>query len=204
MIREIDLPNFEYSYKRGSSILDVVLQGGDVGIDKPFIRKVIEELQKGPNSVLAFNFLYYERGEEKSSGPELVEELATLNQMLEVAGAKDFNHIRIVGKSLGAIVGSFFLDQTTSEEAQRYSIVVLGYVTGSVRLHNFPGNITIIQGEMDRFGGIEAVKKDLLGAASQNISYYEVKGADHSYRIPETKEPVYEDEAVSILTKLIG
>jgi hypothetical protein len=36
----------------------------------------------------------------------------------------------------------------------------------------------------------------LKDAVSKDIKYLEVKGADHSYRNPETKEPVFEDDAI--------
>ncbi len=37
-----------------------------------------------------FNFPYLERGEEHSSGPELKEELKTLEKMLDMVNVKDY------------------------------------------------------------------------------------------------------------------
>ncbi|KKQ55862.1 MAG: hypothetical protein US75_C0012G0005 [Candidatus Woesebacteria bacterium GW2011_GWC1_38_13] len=195
-------PNFEYYFIKGSKTLDIILQGADVGIDKPFIRKVINTCRKSGNSVLAFNFLYYERGEDHSSGEELLEELETLKSLMVYVRAEEYRHIRFVGKSLGGIVGSFFLNDLPENDMQRYSIVILGYVTGSVRLNQFSGKISIIQGEKDKFGSIEKVKEDLINARSKNISYFEVKEADHSFRNPETKEPVFVDEAMQLLASI--
>jgi hypothetical protein len=66
--------------------------------------------------------------------------------------------------------------------------MIFGYDIGYIDLKTFPGKIVIIQGDKDKFGDIEAVKNDM-------------KGADHSYRVPETKEPIYEDEAVKMAFK---
>ena len=48
----------------------------------------------------------------------------------------------------------------------------------------------------------QLVKNDLKNAKSKDIKYFEIKNADHSYRDLETKEPVYEDEAMKVLSKL--
>jgi hypothetical protein len=36
----------------------------------------------------------------------------------------------------------------------------------------------------------------MKGAVSKDITYLSIEGADHSYRIPETKEPIYENKAI--------
>lgn len=54
---------------------------------------------------------------------------------------------------------------------------------------------------MDKFGNIEVVKNDLKDAVSKNINYFEIKNADHSYR-NESKEPIFEDEAIEVLSRL--
>jgi len=197
-----NFPNFEYYFKPNSDALDIVLHGGSVGIDTPFMRKIIECLKKGSNSVLAFNFLYYERGQKQSSGKDLAEELGTLNNLMEFVHAQEYKYIRFIGKSLGGIVASYFLDKLPDNEHSKYSVIILGYVVGSLKLQKFSGSICVIQGEKDKFGGIEKVKMDLKNANSKDIKYFEIKGADHSYRDPETKSPVFEDEAIKILEAL--
>jgi len=42
----------------------------------------------------------------------------------------------------------------------------------------------------------------LKDALSSDINYYEIEGADHSYRVPDTKEPTYEDKAIEVLKKI--
>lgn len=189
-------------FKGSDEILDIVLQGGSYGIESPFMQKVIGICQKSGHSVLAFNFPYYERGEDNSSGPELTEELDTLRNLMEKYKAAEYKYIRFVAKSLGAIVASYFLKNLPTAEHRRYSIIVLGYVLGSIGLSNFLGKITVIQGENDKFGGINKVKKDLRNAISKDIRYIEIPSADHSFRDPKTKEPLFEDEAIAKLQSL--
>jgi len=196
------LPNLKYFYNNQAKTLDIILHGASQGMDSPFMQKLITSSRNKGNSVLAFNFPFLDRGEEKSSGPELKEELAALKEAMNFCQADKLAHIRFVAKSLGAIVASFFLQNQPEKEQRKYSIVVLGYVTGSLNLKSFQGKITIIQGEKDKFGNIKAVKIDMESSVSKDITYYEIKGADHSYRVPETKEPLYEDKVVGILSSL--
>lgn len=156
---------------------------------------------KARSFVANFNFLYFERGEEQSSGPELKEELETLQSVLNECKAEEYKHIRLIGKSLGAIIASYYLKALPKEEQLKYSVVVFGYVTGSTDLKSFEEKINIIQGEKDKFENIDVVKNDFKDAVSEDISYFEIKNADHSYR-NELKEPVFEDEAIEVFKKL--
>ncbi len=191
--------SFIHFHNSTSQTLDVILHGGSVGIDSPFMQKVFQVSKDKGNSVIMFNFPYFERGEDHSSGPKLKEELSTLKRMLRIAGASEFTRIRLIGKSLGGIVASFYLDSLDFEEKKRYEVIILGYVTGDVKLEGFGGKITIIQGEKDKFGDIDVVKKDLQDAVSRNIAYYQIQNADHSFRDSVTKEPIYEEEVIRIL-----
>ncbi|HTK03451.1 MAG TPA: alpha/beta family hydrolase [Alphaproteobacteria bacterium] len=188
--------NFKYFHSSKSKTLDVVLHGSSAGMDSSLINKIVDVSRKNGNSVVAFNFLFLERGDEHSSGPELVEEIETLKSVLEFCKGESYPTVRLIGKSLGAIIAAKFLTNLNSEEQTKYEIIVFGYVTGSIDLKNFVGKTVIIQGEKDKFGNIEIVKQDMKNAISKDVSYFEIKNADHSYRDPETKEPIYEDQAV--------
>lgn len=184
-----------------SETLDVLLHGSSGGMNYSLMQKIANVCIKQGHSVANFNFPYFEKGEEQSSGPELKEELETLQTVLNMCKAKEYKHIRLIGKSLGAIIASYYLKSLPKEQQSKYSIVVFGYVTGSIDLKSFEAKIDIIQGEKDKFGNIEAVKKDLKNAVSRNINYFEIKNADHSYR-NESKEPIFEDEAIDIFKRL--
>ncbi len=120
-----------------------------------------------------------------------------LKSLLDYINGTNFKKVNLIGKSLGATVSSYFLNDLPPEEQKRYSITVLGYTLNDIDLKNFIGKITIIQGDLDRYGDISKVKDDMKQAISQDIAYIPIPNADHSYRNPETKEPLYEDETIS-------
>jgi len=184
----MDLPNFKYFHNNKSKTLDVVLHGSSAGIDSDLINKIMEASKKIGNSVIAFNFPYFERGEEHSSGPELIEEIETLKLILSNCQSEKFESIRLLGKSLGAVIAGHYLKQIDSDLHKKYSVIVFGYDIGYIDLKDFAGKIVIIQGSKDKFGDIEAVKEDLKGAVSKDIIYLSVEGADHSYRNESKKQ----------------
>jgi predicted alpha/beta-hydrolase family hydrolase len=194
------IPSLKF-VKNKSDTLDVLLHGSSGGMNYSLMQKIFDECIEQGHSVVNFNFPYFERGEEQSSGPKLKEELETLQSVLNECKAEEYKHIRLICKSLGAIIASYYLNTLSKEEQSKYSIVVFGYVTGSIDLKSFDGKIDIIQGEKDKFGNTEVVKNDLKDAVSEDISYFEIKNADHSYR-NELKEPIFEDEAIEVFEKL--
>jgi predicted alpha/beta-hydrolase family hydrolase len=169
------MTSFLHFHSSKAKTLDVILHGASSGINSPFMLKIFKTSMNRGHSVIMFNFPYLERGEDHSSGPKLKEELKTLKMALNIAKFKKFNHIRLIGKSLGGIVASYYLRSLNPEEKKKYEVIILGYVTGGVKLKDFNGKITIIQGEKDKFGNLKAVKKDLKEAISKNITYYEIK-----------------------------
>lgn len=195
------IPSLQFVQNNNSDTLDVLLHGSSGGMNYSLMQKIFDECVKQGHSVANFNFPYFEREEEQSSGPELREELEILQVVLNQCNAKNYKHIRLIGKSLGAIIASYYLKSLSKEKQSKYSVVVFGYVTGSIDLKNFEGRIDIIQGEFDKFGNIEVVKNNLDEAVSKNINYFEIKNADHSYR-NELKFTVFEDETIDIFRKL--
>ena len=121
--------------------------------------------------------------------------------VLNDCGASKYKHIRLIGKSLGGIVASYYLKTLSKEEQSKYSVVIFGYIKGYTNLKSFNRDIYIIQGEKDKFGNIEVVKNDLKDVVSKDINYFEIKNADHSYR-SELKKSVFEDEAIDIFKRL--
>lgn len=195
----MNLPNFQFFFNNKSETLDVVLHGGSKGMDSGFIRKIVIASKRAGNSVVAFDFPYLSRGEGHSSGPKLKEEQEVLKAILKFCQADSFKHIRLISKSLGGIVASYFLKSLSQEECKKFSIIILGYILGDVDLKTFSGRITVIQGGKDRFGDIETVKQNLKNAISQDIKYHQIDGADHSYRNPETKDSDYENKVVKLI-----
>ena len=196
------LTSFIHFHNSKATTLDVILHGGSGGIDSPFMQKLFEHSKSKGNSVIMFNFPFLERGEDHSSGPELKEELKMLKQMLIIANAEDYPLIRLIGKSFGAIVASYYLKSLSNKKHKKFEIIILGFVVGDVKLDNFTGKITVVQGKKDKFGSIEVVKEVMKDTGLKNITYYEIPKADHSFRDPETKEPLYEDKVIHILSSL--
>lgn len=199
----MSLPNFKYFHNNKAKILDVVLHGGSQGMDSGLISKIVEASRESDNSVVAFNFPYIERGKENSSGPELIEEIGALQSILDFCQSDKYESIRLIGKSLGGVVAGHYLKKIDGDQLEKYSLIIFGYDIGYIDLKEFPGKIVIIQGSKDKFGDVEAVKNDLNGAISKHITYSSIEGADHSYRNPENKEPIYEDEAVRLAFCLV-
>lgn len=191
---------FTYYHKRESKTVYLVLHGGGPeGVETSFISNVMSALMTTRNSVFGFNFPYCERGEENSSGPELVEESDALAKAVEFLKNEGFEKIVIVAKSLGGIVTSYWLAQNRNENVE---VIILGYVIGSVKTEALKEKLRlIIQGENDRFGNATAVEEELAQHGVQ-ADVVEMPKADHSYR-NEQKEPVYQKDAIELLlTKL--
>ncbi len=195
------LPNFKYFFSNKAEVLDVVLHGGSQGMDSGFMNKIVEASRKEGHSVVAFNFPYIERGEENSSGPELIEEIDALQSALDYCQSEKYSYVRLIGKSLGGVVAAAYLKKLTSDKMKKYCAIIFGYDIGYIDIKNFSGKIVIVQGSKDKFGDVEAVKQNIDGSVSKDITYFSIDGADHSYRVPETKEPVYEDEAIKAVFK---
>jgi len=195
----MQVPSYKFYFNKNATNLDVILHGSSDGMDSQFITKIWNASVKNGSSTVAFNFPYLERGDANSSGGQLAEEVDALESILKVCQSGNYRTTRLIGKSLGGIVANYFLKNLPEDEKGKYSIVIFGYIPGSIDLKSFPGKIDIIQGSQDRFGDIEKVKGDLGDTLSKNIKFYSVEGADHSYRNPETKEPVFEDQAVECI-----
>lgn len=194
------MKNIKY-IRNNNDTLDILLHGSSGGMNYSLMQKIFDECVKQGHSVVNFNFPYFERGDENSSGDELPEELEALKFVLNKCNANEYKYVRLIGKSLGGIVASYYLRTLSNQEQPKYSVVVFGYIKGYTNLKNFNGDIYIIQGEKDNHGDIEVVKNDFKDANSKNINCFEIKNADHSYK-NELKEPIFEDEAIDIFKRL--
>ena len=195
----MNVPGYKFYFNPASENLDVILPGSSAGMDSQFIIKIWNASKRAGNSSVAFNFPYFERGETNSSGKELPEEIEALRIILTVCKSEDYKTIRLIGKSLGGIVASYYLKTLSQEEQNKYSVVIFGYVPGSTDLKTFPGKIDIVQGSKDKFGAMEQVKIDMEKALSKDVSYYLVECGDHGYKDPETNEPEFEDKAIEFV-----
>lgn len=196
------LPELKCAFTPGSKTLDILLHGLKVGMDSGLVSKVFDRSETVGNSVVAFNFPYFSRGEKNTSGEDLHEELDAVRQVLKFARSNEFTEIRLIGKSLGGIVAGEFLKTLPEEEQLKFKVVVLGYDTGDIDLSTFPGEITVIQGSEDDHGTYAQVMTDLSKSKASKINYVNIQGGDHSYRDSSDKTINHEDEAVEAVFNL--
>ena len=188
---------YKYYRKNGTKTIYIILHGGGaVGVETDFISSIFDAIAATKNSVLCFNFPYCERGEESSSGPKLKEEVDTLKQVVDFAHLEGFYKIRIVAKSLGGIIASYYLEQYPDSQIE---LSILGYIPGEIKQRAISNNLKlVIQGTNDRFASPVEVRK----AVGNLAEVVEIVDADHSYRNSQ-KEPVYQDIAIKELIKWI-
>ena len=184
---------YKYYRKSGQKNIYLVLHGGGTaGIESPFISEIFGVIADSHRSVLAFNMPCCERADESASAG-FKEEVEALGSALACLRSAGYERTTVIAKSLGAIVTSFYLEQTPSPNLE---VVVLGYVVGDVKTPAIAPNLKlIIQGEKDRFGDGRAVRAEIGSAAAEVV---EIPDADHSYRNP-AGQPEYQRAVIQIL-----
>jgi len=188
-------------YSNNLEELNIIFPGSSLGFQTGLINKIFNKFVSEGRSAVSYNYPFLDRGEENSSGEDLKEELEALQSILSTIDTSKYSKINLVGKSLGAIVASVFLaKEENSHLLSMVSLSVLGYVKGSIDLSKLNCKIIIIQGENDRFGNIDEVKKDFVGKDISLVSFIQIPNADHSYRNAD-KEPIFEDLAIQELFK---
>lgn len=194
------MKNLDFLHKNysNSASINIIVHGGSAGYESDFIQKIYYKSISLQISTFAFNFGFITRGEQGPVNENLDEELEDFNEVIKNLKDIGYSKFHIIAKSLGGIVSARFLNSLDRLEHSNYRITILGYVTGSIDLKTFSGQIDIIQGEKDRFGDFDTVKDDLKDAISNKITFNSVKNADHSYR-NELKQPTYEDEAINLI-----
>lgn len=193
------IPNCEYFYKNTSEELDVILCGSTNGMESDLISGLYNKAKKMNRSVVRFNYPFHDRLDKRGLGDDLKEELDVLESLLDYCMADKYEKIRLIGKSIGGVIAGKFLEKISKEDQRKFELVVLGYDLGWIKIHDFVGKIVIIQGEKDPFGGVELVKQNMEGASSTDIKYYEIAGADHGYKEPETGHPKFVSEVVDLV-----
>ena len=195
------IPNFEFCYKTTSEELEVILCGSSHGMESEFIQEIYKAGKAKEKSIVIFNYPYLDRLEKRGMDDDLSEDIESLGGILDYCRAREYKKVRLIGKSIGGVIAGRFLAGLDHGSQRKFELVVLGYDLGWIKIKDFIGKITIIQGEKDPFGGIELVKKDMEGASSTDINYYEIKGGDHSYKEPETGYPKFVPEVIDLVFK---
>lgn len=180
------LPTFTFHHT-SSDQLDLILPGSSGGIETPFVQELLQARNNTGNSVVALNFPFHDRGEDHSSGEELLEEQNTLDELFTFLAQFEYQQVNFIAKSLGGIIAAEFLRNRVDDYRYKFSVTILGY-TKWTDLTHFAGPITVIQGEKDKYGDVDWVRSQLKDAQSQAIEYIQIPEADHSYVDVETGE----------------
>ena len=188
---------YKYYKKNNSKNIYLIIHGGGpVGVETDFISAIFDTIAKINNSALCFNFPYCERGEENSSGPDLLEEISTLEQVIEFVHTEGYNRITIIAKSLGGIISSYYFAKYPDKSID---LIILGYIPNEIKQNEISENLKlVIQGENDRFATPSEVQK-IVG---NKVSVIEIKNADHSYQ-NHNKQSIYQKEVLNHLVNWI-
>ena len=181
-----------------STRLVILTHGASEGIENNFIQNIINKFSNQKISVLALQMPFKNRGENSSSGPELLEEIKCVEQIMTLLNSFQYEKIDFIGKSLGGIIFSKFLNNQNLEFQTKTSLTILGYIYGDVEISNYAGKISVIQGENDKYGSEQDILNDFDNCISEDKSLAIVASADHSYR-DERKEPIYQSEVLELL-----
>ncbi|NJK71365.1 MAG: hypothetical protein HC932_03895 [Thermales bacterium] len=111
---------------------------------------------------------------------------------MELVNNLGYKKIRFIGKSLGGIVASKFLNNLDQKDQEKYSIIVFGYAMPYINFDNFYGNIVVVHGDNDSHGSVDNVEKSLASSPSQEKQVIAIADADHSFN----KEDLKENEAI--------
>lgn len=65
------IKSLKFHKNNKSEVIDILLHGSKGGMNYSLMQKIFEECVKQGHSVANFNFPYFERGDENSSGDEL-------------------------------------------------------------------------------------------------------------------------------------
>jgi hypothetical protein len=192
------IPTYTHYNKLKSNTLFVILHGGNAGIEDPFLQKIYTKIVNSNQSYLSIQMTFKDKGESSSSGPETLREIDEVKTVLGQIELTNYEKISFIGKSLGGLVLQRFLTTSQQFNIPKTNFTILGYLIGDVTVSNFKGNLHIIQGENDPYGKPEDVQKELDISKSNSAMLDIVKGGDHSYR-NDKKEPIFQDEAVSLI-----
>lgn len=188
---------YKYYKKNNSKNIYLIIHGGGpVGVETDFISAIFDTIAKTHNNALCFNFPYCERKEENPSGPDLIEEVSTLKQVIDFVHTEGYNRITIIAKSLGGIISSYYFAKYPDKSID---LIILGYIPNEIKQNAISENLKlIIQGENDRFATPSEAQK-IVGS---KVAVIEIKNADHSYQ-DHNKNPIYQKEVIRHLINWI-
>ncbi|HVC35980.1 MAG TPA: alpha/beta family hydrolase [Candidatus Dormibacteraeota bacterium] len=201
----IESLEFEYRNSSSKSGAYLLLHGIRGGIHEAYTQALFNKLQSRDDTVLALNFPYMSRGEERS-GMNTNEEMYALQTAYDFLKSAGKTPIHIIGKSFGGIVTSHWLSQ--NRDAEDVDVSIMGYVPGEGNIlpDALRGKLrVVVQGEHDRYASPAQIRVELT-AHEIEADVIEIANADHSYRDNggnNQQEYAYQDRAIDELLKRI-
>lgn len=202
------IENLEFEYHKSSAkkAAYLLLHGIRGGIHEAYTQALFTKLKSRDDTVLAINFPYLSRGEDRNGISVLTEEMQTLQTAYDFLKSADKTPIHIIGKSFGGIVASHWLSE--NRRIEDIDVSIMGYVPGegNVLTEALRGRLrVVIQGEHDKYASPAQVRAE-LSAHQIEADVIEITNADHSYRdISNTNlaEYAFQDIAINELLNLI-
>lgn len=202
----IESLEFEYHDSSSKSAAYLLLHGIHGGIHEAYMQALFNKLQSRDDTVLAINFPYMSRREERKGMSALNEEMYALQTAYDFLKSAGKTPIHIIGKSFGGIVASNWLLE--NRDIDDIDLSIMGYVPGegNVLPDALRGRLrVVVQGDHDRYATPNQVRAELAEHQIE-ADVIEITNADHSYRdisSDNQSEYAFQDQAIDELLKII-
>ena len=178
------IENLEFEYYKSSAkkAAYLLLHGIRGGIHEAYTNTVFNKLKSRDDTVLAINFPYMSRGEDRKGISTLLEEMQALQTAYNFLKSADSTPIHIIGKSFGGIVASHWFAQ--HRDIEDVDLGIMGYVPGEANVlpDALRGRLrVVVQGDHDRYASPGQIRTE-LAAHQIESEVIEITNADHSYR----------------------
>ncbi len=194
------LNNYTIKIKADSSNdeLFVINHGASEGINSEFMNKIQVKLEKANKNYIFIQMPYKNRGDERSSGPETMEEINTVKEIFNDLELFNYSKISFIGKSLGGLILTRFISQNVEKFLGKLTFTQLGFLVGEIVVPENIDSFHIIQGENDKYGSLSDVKSIIEDHKALPIKLTIIDKADHSYRDSD-KNPTFHDAAIEAI-----
>ena len=205
-MQTVGIENLEFEYHESTAKKSayLLLHGIRGGIHEAYTQALLAKLKSRDDTVLAINFPYLSRGEDRNGISTVTEEMQALQTAYDFLISACKTPIHIIGKSFGGIVASYWLLENRRDK--NIDVSIMGYVPGegNVLAEALRGRLrVVIQGDHDKYASPAQVRAE-LAAHHIEADVIEIPNADHSYRdisSANLAEYAFQDKAIDELLK---
>lgn len=182
-VKSLGIENLEFEYYNSpsKSAAYLLLHGVRGGINEAYTQVLFNKLKSRDDTVLAINFPYMSRGEERKEMNSVDEEMYALQTAYDFLKSAGKSHIHIIAKSFGGIVASHWFVQ--NRDVDNIDLSIMGYVPGegNVLPNALHGKLlVVVQGDQDRYASPDQIRAE-LATHEIEADVIEIPNADHSY-----------------------